>query len=199
MTARAGIFGADGLSRLDDQSLLKCISNGDREALEELHFRHGAGVKRFLSQLCGDHQLVEDAYQESLIAVWRSAGSYSGRSTVRAWMLGVGKRQASMLSRRKKLEDADTDALDEITVAGGDPEALAITSASREQISLAVSKLPEGQRAVVILVLVEGLSYQDGADILGVPVGTVRSRLNHARRFLQQVLGRDGFGPPPEQ
>lgn len=104
-----------------------------------------------------------------------------------------------MLTRRKKLDDADTDALDEISTTGGDPEALAIASASREQISLAVSKLPEGQRAVVLLVLVEGLSYQEGADILGVPVGTVRSRLNHARRFLQQVLGPDGFGPSPEQ
>jgi len=199
MTARAGIFGADGFSRLDDPSLLRCISSGDRQALEELHYRHGAGIKRFLSQLCGDHQLVEDAYQEALVAVWRSAGSYSGKSTVRAWMLGVAKRQASMLTRRKKLDDGDTDALDQISTTVGDPEALTIASASREQISLAVSKLPEGQRAVVLLVLVEGLSYQNGADILGVPVGTVRSRLNHARRFLQQVLGPDGFGRPPEQ
>lgn len=198
MTARAGVFGAGVCSRLDDPALLKCIVRGDREALEELHFRHGAGVKRFLSQLCGDPELVADAYQESLIALWGSAGSYAGRSTVRAWMLGVARRQVHMLSRRKQIDHVGSDVLDDVAVIGGDPELLAIGSASRKEIAFAVSKLPERQRAVVLLVLVEGLSYRDAADVLGVPVGTVRSRLNHARRFLQDMLGPDGFGRTPK-
>ena len=84
---------------------------------------------------------------------------------------------------------AEVEDLDEIADQGASPEGLALAQFDRDQIARAVTRLPMPQRETLSLVLVEGLSYRDAAEVLGVPEGTVKSRLNKARRTLRIALG----------
>ena len=195
LTARGEAFGGGALALLDDAAVLARVARHDRDALEELHYRHGAGVRRFLVTLCGDPHLAEDVLQETLIAVWHGAASFAGRSSVRTWLFGIARRQAHTLLRRVRHDVERVDALEDTPAATDDPEALAISSSTRDAIVGAFSGLVSGQRAVVLLVLVEGLSYEVAADVLGIPVGTVKSRLSLARRALRVALGPAGYGP----
>lgn len=172
----------------DDQSLIARIATGDREALAELYARYQQPLFSYLLQLTPDHGLAEEMLQDTLVAIWKSARGFEGRSTVLTWLIGIARRQAHNTLRKRRLPLADEAELADMISAEPEPEAFALNSLARDELIAAFRQLPALHREVLTLTLVQELSYEETAAILGVPVGTVKSRLSNAKRMMRALL-----------
>lgn len=186
---------ADDRSRVDSRSeseadtrTIARIAAGDRQALTQLYLRHQQSLFSYLLQLTPDYGLAEDLLQDTLVAVWRSAHSFEGRSSVRTWLIGIARRQAHNALRQRGLPLAGLSELDNTPAIDLEPEDAVLASAARDELNTAVRQLPLLHREVLGLIFVQQLSYQETAQVLGVPIGTVKSRLNHAKRSLRALL-----------
>jgi RNA polymerase sigma factor (sigma-70 family) len=171
-----------------DRRLLLAVAAGDRDAMAALYERHGDGLTAYLRTLLRDRGQAEDALQETLLVVWRRAGSYAGRSTVSTWLFGIARRKAWERRRRRTPEPVETGALAEVADAEPGPEELTLASATGTSLAAALERLAPLHREVLVLALDQARTYTELADILGVPVGTVRSRLSNARRALRRAV-----------
>lgn len=172
----------------DDREVVKRIACGDRQALSELYTRYQRPLFNYLLQLTPDRGLAEELLQDTLVATWRSAGSYAGRSSVLTWLIGIAHRQAHNMLRQRKLSLVDMSELAELAATELEPEEFTLASIARDELIAAFKQLAPVHRAVLVLVLVEGLSYEEAADALKVPIGTIKSRLCHAKRMLRTIL-----------
>ncbi len=172
----------------DDAADLRDVAAGDRASLERLYQRYERPLFRYLSSLTRERGLVEEILQDTFVAVWRSAASYEARSSVRVWLFGVARRQAHNVLRRRQLVTIDLDGIDAAADASGTPEGQALARERRADLAAAISSLPAAQRETLALIFVEGLSYRETAEVLGVPEGTVKSRLSHARQALRSRM-----------
>ncbi len=171
-----------------DEALVERIARGDRNALAELYARYRQLLFAYLFHLTGDRAIAEEVLQETLVAVWRSAGSFRARSSARTWLIGIARRQAHNVLRRATLPTVDETEAEGVASDNGDPEALALAAIDRQVLASAIGRLAPHHREVLLLTFLHGLSYEETAGVLGVPVGTVRSRLSHARRVLRGLL-----------
>ena len=181
----------EGWSQDEQQTwlaLLARIGAGDRDALADLYARFQRPLFRYLCQLTPDRGLAEEILQDTFVAVWKSAGKFEGRSSVRTWVFGVARRQAHNTLRRRGVPLADEDALAEAADPGPAVEDRVIGHAAAEELARAVGSLAPIHREVLVLSFVHGLPYHEIAQIVGVPEGTVKSRLSNAKRALRELL-----------
>ncbi|HVX31272.1 MAG TPA: sigma-70 family RNA polymerase sigma factor [Nitrolancea sp.] len=164
------------------------IAAGDRQALDTLYQRHAQALYGYLLTLTADHGLAEEILQDTFVAAWRAAERFEARSSVKTWLFGIARRQAHNSLRRRQLARAGDDALEEATSTEPEPEAAALRNADRQALSDAIARLQPVHREVLVLAFVHELSYAEMADLLDVPLGTIRSRLSNARRLLRQIL-----------
>ncbi len=164
-----------------DEALLRAVARGDRRAFEELYERHAERVFRFAISLLRAPHLAEEVLQETMVAVWKTADRFKGASKVTTWILGIAKNQAySLLRREKRGERTPDDAVTE-----PDPSE---TAELCVRVGDAVATLPPHLREVLHLVFHEEMTLGEAAEILGIPEGTVKSRMFHARKALAKVL-----------
>ncbi|MCA9521701.1 MAG: RNA polymerase sigma factor [Myxococcales bacterium] len=171
---------------IDDRTLLQGVACRDRGAFEELVRRHQASVYRFARGLCESDAAAEDALQETLIAAYRNAASYTGASSVRSWLFGIAFRQAQKLRRRRAGEPRFFDSLTDLGVAAGwgaieDPEELVRAARQRDCLQLALGDLEVEERAVLVLRDIEELSGDETASVLNLSLAAMKSRLHRAR------------------
>ena len=183
-----------GLARCDppqlaEVELLTRIAAGDRSALAALYRLHGDPVFSYLLTLCDDRGLAEEALQDTFVAVWRGAGAFERRAQVRTWLFAIARRQAQSKLRRRPQGAVDIDRLLGAPAPGPTPEEQALAGAALERLVVAIGRLGTLQREIVVLAFVHQLSYAEMAELLGVPIGTVRSRLAGARSQLTALLG----------
>ncbi len=177
----------------EDVRLVARLAAGDREALAELYARYQRPLFGYLLRLATDRGLAEELLQDTLVAAWTSAGSFAGRSSVRTWLFGIARRQAHNTLRRRGLPlaatmaDADV-ALDETPDGDPGPEDRALAGADRSDMIDALSRLSPTHREVLVLALVQGIPQPELAGMLGTPLGTVKSRLHHAKAALRRAL-----------
>lgn len=184
--------GAKAMS-VRDEALLERIASGDAAALSLLYQRHEARLFAFLCRYARDRMVAEELLQDTLLAVWRSAHLYAGRSEVRTWLFGVAWRQARDRLRARRPEEVPLDgAAAYVDPAPGPPE-WAIASAQGRAIVAALDGLPARHREVLALAFAARVPHREIAEILGVPVGTVKSRLHHARLALAHALAERGY------
>lgn len=172
----------------EDLQTMQRIAAGDRQALAELYTRHGRLLFRYLLQLTPDYGLAEELLQDTLVAVWKSARTFEGRSAVTTWLIGIARRQAHNTLRRRGLPLADAAALETLPAGAPAPEDFALAGAARERLAAALTRLAPAHREVLVLAFVEDFSYAEIAGALDIPLGTVKSRLNHAKRALRARL-----------
>jgi RNA polymerase sigma-70 factor, ECF subfamily len=176
---------------MNDQDLVAAVAAGDDTALRELFSRHAPWLAARLRSVLPAAD-VEDVVQETFIGVWRGAAGYRPEGPVGGWIWGIARRQTALLLRRRgpaALVLPDADHAD--TPHAADP---AETVLSREAIAQALAALgPEGgpEREAWRLMYVEDRPVAEVAQLLEVPVGTVKSRAHRARRLLRLAL-RDG-------
>ena len=183
-----GTLSMTGSPAFDDVGILSRIATGDRTALGELYAHYGASLLGYVRSLTPDQSLAEEIVQDTLVAVWSSAGRYGGKSTVKTWLIGIARRQAHNTLRRRGLPLADPAALATLPAPDPTPEDVALAMADRAALAAALRCLAPAQREVLALIFGQELSYQEVANVLDIPIGTVRSRLNHAKRALRVLL-----------
>ena len=171
-----------------DAALLVRIAQEDRRAVAELYARHRRPLFRYLSQLTSDHGLAEESLQDTIVAVWQGAAAFEGRSAVRTWLFAIAHRQAHNVLRRRAQPLAGEDALDALEDSDPGPEERALRQSDAERVQRAITRLPVIHREVLVLNFVNGLSYDEIATVLGVPEGTVKSRLSNAKRGLKSLV-----------
>lgn len=182
---------ATGEADASDEGLARRFLAGDAAAFEEIVRRHRDAVHRFVRwQLGAARHEAEDATQDALVEVFRSLPRYAGRSRLRTWILGLARnvclrrRRASARLLPVPLQGAEDETLRAIPDAGADLEALLSRRETTDRVRAGIDGLSPEHRVVVLLREVEGLSYEEIASVLEVPLGTVRSRLHNARAAL---------------
>ncbi|MBS1714720.1 MAG: RNA polymerase sigma factor [Armatimonadetes bacterium] len=155
--------------------------HGDRDALGSLVREHYSRVFRFCARRLGD-DLGQDAAQETFVTMQRSLKRYQGKSTFETWLLGIAHNHCRTMARKRRLDPLPLAAWLEA------PDTSAQTPIDREALRQALQRLSEEHREVVLLHEVEGLRYAEIAEIVGVPEGTVKSRLHHAFQHMRRHL-----------
>ncbi|MFN8027527.1 MAG: sigma-70 family RNA polymerase sigma factor [Acidimicrobiia bacterium] len=170
-----------------DDELAARAAAGNREALEVLLDRHTDRVHAICRRVVLDPEDALDATQEALIALARGIGRFDGRSGFTTWLHRVATNAALDELRRRKRRVPTTPSRDDLT----DPGASTVEQrvAARLDVDAALARVPDDFRVAVVLRDLCDLDYPEIADVLGVPVGTVKSRIARGRRALTELLG----------
>jgi len=190
---------------LTDEALLTRLRAGESDLFGELVRRYERELYGYLRRYVGDDELAADVFQNTFLAVFTKLNQYEPGRPVRPWLYTVATHQAIDALRRRHRR-RDTRASDPTDATGRPllellasdevgPDERAETEETREAVRVAVDALPDLLRGVVLLCYFQGLSNQDAADILGVPVGTVKSRLHTAVAKLAETW----TGPKPDE
>jgi RNA polymerase sigma-70 factor, ECF subfamily len=184
----------------DDLTLVSALAKGDARALEAIYDRYSRGVYSLALRLLSDGPAAEEVVQETFLKLWRQPAAYqSNRGRLLPWLLGVAHHHAVDLLRRRQLEqryratppphangDTLADMLDNLglTSSEGDPHTRAAAFEQRTAIHRALDGLPIEQRLPLELAYYKGLTQFEVATLLGLPLGTVKTRM---RLGLQQL------------
>ncbi|MFC2077401.1 RNA polymerase sigma factor [Candidatus Bipolaricaulota bacterium] len=164
-----------------DETLIRRVANGDRPAFTQLYERHAERVFRFAMSIVRRAHLAEEVLQETMIVVWKRAKTFKGNAKVSTWILGITRNLAFNLLRKEKRGDRLPEEKPNMT----DPAKSAETAVHVER---ALETLPDHHREVMHLVFYEEMNLREAAEILGIPEGTVKSRMHHARKALAKEL-----------
>jgi RNA polymerase sigma-70 factor (ECF subfamily) len=178
------------LAQLSDEAILALVSRGDEAALAELIDRFGGPAYRLALRIVRDPALAEDAVQDAFLAAWRTASSYQPeRARPSTWLLTLVHRRAVDLVRREQRRRADP--LDAgFDLAGSErTDNEAAVRDDRRAVQAALAQLSPDQRQALELAYYGGLSQSEVAERLGVPLGTVKSRMFGGLARLRDLLG----------
>ena len=176
------------ISQANERELVTKAQSGDRNAFSELVRIHAQGVLNVIYRMCGNMQVAEDAAQETFIQAWLKLQSYRPQASLKNWLYRIAINTAiDMLRKEKRILPGE---IEDLNLRDSEPglEMIAANSERAEVVQAAVLALPDASRAVLVLREFEGLSYQEIAESLEIPVGTVMSRLNYARKLLREKL-----------
>jgi RNA polymerase sigma-70 factor (ECF subfamily) len=172
-----------------DEELLAAVAADDRDALRELHDRHVVWVTARLRRRCGDADAVAEAVQDTFVAVWKGAARWDGRGEPAAWIWGIAiRRLIGVLRTRGRWSRAST------RVSGGEPEImvaaedLVLIGVEHGDLAGALVRLSPELRSVVQATVLDGLTTREAAQLLGIPTGTVKTRMMRARTQLRGAL-----------
>lgn len=175
----------------EDRALLARIAGGDRWALAELHRRHAPWLTLRLQRRCGQVDLVDTAVQDTFLAAWRSARAFRGEGAVAAWLWGIAARR--LVDAQRRAGRVPEPVAEPALPAGADVgdasvEAVVVEARLSGRLAEALGVLDPDLRAVLLATALDGLTTAEAATHLGIPQGTVKTRLLRARRQLQERL-----------
>jgi RNA polymerase sigma-70 factor (ECF subfamily) len=176
-----------------DAELLDRIKARDVLAFEKLYRIYQPRLARFVTNLVRRPELVEEVLDDTMMAVWNTAGNFRGASRVSTWIFGIAYRQAMKARRRWDVPVEQQPDLEQASPDHG-PDELLHHSQRHVALKSAMETLSADHRAVLDLTYFHGLGYREIAEIVGCPVDTVKTRMFHARRKLKRVLA----GAPEE-
>jgi RNA polymerase sigma-70 factor (ECF subfamily) len=178
-----------------DRGLVDLTAGGSREAFDELVRRYQGQILNLIRAMTRGDPDAEDLAQETFVRAWRSIRTFRSDSTFRTWLYGIAlnvirthRRKRSRLRQvfrtESKPREGETDSPEHASVDDGTEARLGL----REAIDRALATLPEEMRVAIVLRDVQGLDYHEIARTLGVPIGTVESRIFRARQRLRPLL-----------
>nr|WP_243415130.1 sigma-70 family RNA polymerase sigma factor [Altererythrobacter segetis] len=168
--------------------LLEKIRRGDRSAFEALYRAYHPRLTRFLLRLVRRPQLVEEALNDTLMVVWQRPDSFHGGSKLSTWIFAIAYRKAMKALGRFDDPREDPEGFERADEGPG-PEENSAGVLRRDLLARAMDELSPAHRAVVDLTYYHELDYNEIARILDCPVGTVKTRMFHARRQLRRIVG----------
>jgi RNA polymerase sigma-70 factor (ECF subfamily) len=178
------VIGSEAVER----ELVLKAQGGDRNAFNDLVVLHAQGVMNVIFRMCGDVHIAEDAAQETFIRAWSHLGSFRADSSLRNWLYRIALNTATdMLRKDKRIAPGD---LEDFYLADPQPgpEGVYLQDERTALVQAAIASLPEASRVVLVLKEYGDLSYREISEALYIPLGTVMSRLNYARRLLKEKL-----------
>lgn len=167
-----------------DSELVARIGDGDRGALRTLYERHQPWLTARLRHRCSDPDVVAETVQDTFVAVWKGAGRYAARGEVAAWIWGIGVRRLIGNLRRGSRGPLR---LPEVGVAVSAEEQV-LLGVEHGDLGGALNALSPELRAVVQATVLDGLTTREAARMLGIPAGTVKTRMRRARIELRGAL-----------
>jgi RNA polymerase sigma-70 factor (ECF subfamily) len=168
-----------------DPELMRRLAGGDSGALGELYDRYHEPVRLFAARATSDAEDVDDLVQATFLAAARTAARYDGRACCRPWLIGIA---GQLLRRRGRAFGRLLSVLSSIYGSGATSNDPRPALHARSDVGRALARLGELKRVTFLMAEVEGLSCQEIATALGIPIGTVWTRLHSARRELRQAL-----------
>lgn len=168
-----------------DYALLKLICSGDHAAFQALYERHGLAILNYLIQLIGNRQQSEDVLQEVMLIVWKKAHTFTPSGEVRGWLFGIARRQALKVSRKKHNH---LPLNEEIIIS---EDSLSNDVMRQMTLKAAICTLPSVERESLEMVYYRGMTLQEVANALNVPLNTIKTRLYRARQRLRIYLEED--------
>ncbi|GAK53701.1 RNA polymerase sigma factor [Candidatus Moduliflexus flocculans] len=180
---------------MTDEELVSFSQRGDTNAFEKLIVRYQRQVFHLIYQMTNNAEVVEDIGQEVFIAAFKGIKDFHGKSSFFTWLYRIAinhcKNYLAASSRSQNFETRyrKEEPIEDVTEDYEEnPQSLLLAKEFVEQLEEALATLPPEQRVVLTLCEFQGLSYEEIADILECPVGTIRSRLSRARTALQDIL-----------
>ncbi len=170
----------------DDEILLAAVRDGSDRAFNTLIDRHQQAVRTFLRGLVANDSDADDLAQETFLAAWTQAKSFRGQGSVRSWLFSIAWRKAKDSQRRWFRAARRDTAYHEFS--GGD-EAAKTPTEDRILLRQALLSLPMDQRAAVVLCLGSGYTNAEAAEMLAIPLGTIKSYVLRGREKLRGILG----------
>jgi RNA polymerase sigma-70 factor (ECF subfamily) len=173
---------------LDDRTLLRLHVNGDPDAFRELTGRHRHRLWSVAYRTLGEPHEAEDAVQDALIKAHRSAPSFRGESSVSTWLHRIVVNASLDRVRRRRIHLLDDPETADRETARDDFAPLH----ARMDVERALATLPEEQRLPIVLTDIEGMSLSDAAELLGIPLGTLKSRNSRGKAAMRKFLVGEG-------
>ncbi len=177
-----------------DVALVERHRCGDLQAFDEVYARFGEMVYNLALRLAGNREEAADLTQEIFLRIFRHLGTFGGRSTLKTWVFRIAINHCrDRLSRHyPAMQSIDDTAEEGVPIAdpGRGPEDLAVAADEGRRVTEGLSRIPPVFCEAVVLRDLEGLSYEEIAEVLGVRVGTVRSRIARGREHLRTLLER---------
>jgi RNA polymerase sigma-70 factor (ECF subfamily) len=176
------------MHHLSDEQLLADIGRGNEAAFQELFERYQGRLYNFILRTVGEDMLAEDVYQETFIRIARKAATFQPRAKAITWIYRIAYH-LSIDALRRTQRQLDFEEITEALPDGGrEPLEWAVLRSQRALLQEALAQLSAPHRAVVLLAVIEERCQQEIAEMTGVPVGTVKSRLHYALRKLEKAL-----------
>lgn len=194
VNAAAAAESPASLSSTPDLDLAVRHRYGDEAAFEEIYRQYAPMVYNLAFRMAGSEPRAEDFSQEIFLRIHRHLGRFSGRSSLKTWIYRVALNHCrSRLSRKRFFfqplaEEQDDEVGVELRDGGRDPEDLALARDAGRQVGRALRELKPVFREAVVLRDLEGLTYEEIAEVLKVRIGTVRSRIARGREQLRLIL-----------
>jgi RNA polymerase sigma-70 factor (ECF subfamily) len=184
-----------------ERQIVAAARGGDHRAFEALVLKYQDRIYRLIQRLVSGSDVVDDLAQEVFIRAYRSIGDFKGESSLYTWLykiaLNLCRNHYRTRGRRPAHEELDeADGATGLAAAEGTPEDEAFRREFWEHLRRGLEELPAEQREAVVFCDLEGMSYEEMADVMGVPIGTVRSRIFRGRRALQGRLAAFHAGNP---
>ena len=184
-----------GLRELGDEELMRLVAGGDSRAFELVYERHSTVAFSLAYRICGVRAAAEEVTQEAFLAIWRSGARYdSRRGSVRTWLLGIVHNRAIDHLRRgtvhERLRAVESEAADYLEA----PERTEVEAARREEaraVRTLLHELPGQQRTVIELAYFGGFTHAEIAQMLEVPLGTVKSRIRLGLDRMREGMGSE--------
>lgn len=176
-------------SRATDLSLVSKIAAGDQAAMQQVYELHSGPLFHFVKNWLADAHEASDIVHETMLEVWRRAERFQGRSSLKSWIFSIA-RNKSIDKNRKSSRMSYTDEVPDMADDVADPmEALEI-SQDAAALKACVANLSETHRRMIHLAFYADLTYKEIAEIEGCPVGTVKTRILHAKKLLMRDLAQ---------
>jgi RNA polymerase sigma-70 factor (ECF subfamily) len=181
-----------------DQILVEQVQRGDKRAFELLVAKYQRKIFRLLSRLIRDAAEIEDVAQEAFIKAYRALPNFRGESAFYTWLYRIAINTAKnylVAQGRRAPTTTDTEIDEAENFDEGDqlrdvntPDSMLLSKQVGEAVNRAIEKLPEDLRTAIVLRELEGLSYEEIAETMNCPIGTVRSRIFRAREAIAEEL-----------
>ncbi len=183
---------------INDSAVVERVRAGDKQAFNLLVARYQYKIQNLVARLIRDPAEQEDVAQEAFIKAYRAIGNFRGDSTFYTWLyrIAINTAKNHLVGAGRKPPARDVD-VDDSTMLGqveglvemNSPEAILQNDELVNTIRQAIDELPDELREAIMLREFDGLSYEDIADVMGCPIGTVRSRIFRARDAIEQAMG----------
>ena len=170
-----------------EMHLVRRVALGDERAFEELYRQHHARLTRFLSGLMRRPELVEEVLNDTMMTLWRSPESFNGASKLSTWLFTIAHRKA-LRARSRWDVPVEDDALEQSPTEEAGPHEQLDGRERSKLLVKAMGALSSDHRIIVELTYFNELGYEEISNIVGCPVGTVKTRMFHARRNLKAAL-----------
>lgn len=176
----------------NERALLSAVAAKDEVAFERIYKRYYHRVMQFVGRMLRDRRLAEEVVDDTMLAVWKGAGNFQGRSHVSTWILGIAYRRALKTidsNKRHGYFDHDSDKIDYSADESfeSNPESAVTAADLRKHVDHAIESLNDRHRTVMLLTLM-GYNYDEISSIVDCPPNTVKTRMFYARKALRTKL-----------